>query len=94
MFACMDENGKFQDSKLGSAPKYIKVPNQDYRQLAADIMCTFDKNGDNKIEYMEYAKKSEQLMNEKAGRTLPPDVLTNFHRNFFTPLFNGFDYKS
>lgn len=92
MVGCVDENGKFQDSRLNGAPKYIKVPNMDYRQLAADIMCTFDENGDNKIDYTEYANKSEQLMNKKAGRTLPPDVLLNFHREFFSPLFDGFDY--
>lgn len=94
MVVCVDDDGKFQDSKLGTAPKYIKVPNKDYRQLAADIICTFDKNGDNKVNYDEYIEKSKALLNQKAGKTLPPNVIDNFSREFFYPLFYGFDYDN
>jgi len=92
MFACADDNGEFQDSKLGNAPKFIKVPNKDYKQLAADIICTFDKNGDNKVDYSEYVNKSDALVNQKAGRTLSLSEKDAFHKNFFIPLFHGFGF--
>jgi len=92
MFACVDDNGEFQDSRLGNAPKYIKVPNKDYKQLAADIICTFDKNGDNKVNYKEYTEKSEELVNQKAGRNLSYFEMEKFYDNFFTPWFKGLNY--
>ncbi|MBQ6516704.1 hypothetical protein IJI31_05945 [bacterium] len=92
MVACANEDGSFNADKMNGASLYFRFPEKDYKQLAADIICTFDKNGDNKIDYYEYAKKSEQLVNEKAGKTLSADVIGQFHSNFFAPWFNGFDY--
>ena len=92
MIACVDDDGKFQNSRLGSAPKYIKVPNKDYRQLAADIICTFDKNKDNKVNFTEFSEKSEALVRQKAGGSVPEAAMTKMHGEFFYPLFFGMDY--
>ena len=92
MFACADDNGEFQDSKLGNAPKFIKVPNKDYKQLAADIISTFDQNGDYKVNIHEYGQKSRNLVEQKVGQALSTDLTNQFYDNYFIPWFKGFDY--
>lgn len=92
MFSCADEDGKFQDDRLGNAPKFIKVPNKDYKQLAADIICTFDKNGDNKVDFGEYLEKSNELIEQNAGRRFNLDEKREYATNYFIPWFNGFNY--
>lgn len=92
MVACANDDGSFNVDKMNGASLYFRFPEKDYKQLAADIICTYDKNGDNKVDYYEYAKKSEQLINEKAGKPLSADVIGQFHSDFFAPWFNGFDY--
>lgn len=92
MVACADDNGEFQDSKLGNAPKFIKVPNGDHRQLAADIICTFDENGDNKVSYGEYVEKSVSLLEQKSGKKIMLKESEELQKTFLLPLFDGFDY--
>jgi len=92
MVGCANEDGSFNAGKLNGASIYFEFPDKDYKQLATDILSTFDQNGDNKVNYTEYREKSEQLVNQQAGQKLPISVLDEFHRDFFWPWFHGFDY--
>jgi len=60
--------------------------------LETDIISTFDKDGDNKVDYHEYIRKSEVLVDAQVGKTLSVDVLNKFNETFFYPWFKGFDY--
>lgn len=92
MVGCANEDGSFNAGKLNGAPICFDIPNKDYKQLATDILSTFDQNGDNKVNYTEYREKSEQLVNQQAGQKLPISVLDEFHKDFFWPWFHGFNY--
>lgn len=92
MVGCANEDGSFNYDKLGSESLYFRFPEKDYKQLATDIISTFDQNGDDKVNYGEYVEKSEQLVNQQAGRRLPISVMDEFRNDFFLPWFNGFDY--
>ena len=92
MVGCADDDGNFDAKKLNGASIYFEFPDKDYKQLAADIMSTFDENGDNKVNYYEYATKSVNLVNAQARQILPQSVMNEFKRDLFIPLFNGFDY--
>jgi Ca2+-binding EF-hand superfamily protein len=92
MVGCANEDGSFDYDKLGNSPLYFKFPEKDYKQLATDIISTFDQNGDNKVNYGEYVEKSEQLVNQQAGKRLPISEMDEFRNDLFLPWFNGFDY--
>lgn len=92
MIACANDDGSFNAQNLNGASIDFEIKNKDYKQLAADIVSTFDKNGDNKVNYSEYTKKSEELVNQKAGRNLNYYEMREYYDNFFRPWFNSFDY--
>lgn len=92
MVGCSDEDGNFDAKKINGASIYFEFPDKDYKQLAADIMSTFDKDGDEKVNYYEYSTKSEKLINAQAGQTLPQNVLNEFNNDLLLPWFKGFDY--
>lgn len=92
MVGCADDDGSFNAKKLNGAPIGFDLPNKDYKQLAADIICTFDKNGDNRVDWREYHEKSDALVNQKAGRTLSLSEKDAFNKDFFIPWFDGFGF--
>lgn len=92
MVGCADDDGNFDAKKLNGAPLCFEFPEKDYKQLAADIMSTFDKDGDDKVNYYEYSTKSEKLINAQAGQILPQNVLNEFNNDLLLPWFKGFDY--
>lgn len=92
MVGCSDEDGNFDAKKINGASIYFEFPDKDYKQLAADIMSTFDKDGDEKVNYYEYSTKSEKLINAQAGQILPQNVLNEFNNDLLLPWFKGFDY--
>ena len=92
MLFCANDDGSFNANNLNGASFVFEIPNKDYKQLATDIVSTFDKNGDNKVNYDEYTKKSEELVNQKAGRKLNGDEMHGFYTDFFIPWFKGFNY--
>ena len=92
MVFCANDDGSFNADRLNGASMYFRFPDKDYKQLATDIISTFDKDGNNKVDYAEYSSKSEQLVNAQVGKTLSVDVLNKFNDNFFYPWFKGFDF--
>lgn len=94
MVFCANDDGSFNYDALGDKSLYFRFPEKDYKQLATDIISTFDKDGDNKVDRFEYTKKSEQLVNTEIGKNLSADQLAQFHSTFFGPWFWGFDYDN
>ena len=92
MLDCANPDGSFNADRLNGASMYFRFPDKDYKQLATDIISTFDKDGDNKVDYAEYSSKSEQLVNAQAGKTLPLETIKQFRDVYFLPWFKGFDY--
>lgn len=92
MLDCANSDGSFNYDALGDASLYFRFPEKDYKQLATDIISTFDINEDNKIDFHEYVSKSEDLINAQAGKTLSREVMAQFHETYFLPWFKGFDY--
>lgn len=92
MLDCANPDGSFNAKKLNGASIYFEFPNKDYKQLATDIISTYDKNGDNKVDYYEYSTKSERLVNAQAGKTFSLEAMKQFENVYFLPWFKGFDY--
>jgi len=92
MVFCANKDGSFNAERLNGASLYFKFPEKDYQQLAADIISTFDQNGDYKVNIHEYGQKSRNLVEQKVGQALSTDLTNQFYDNYFIPWFKGFDY--